>query len=150
MCCDSWGHKESDTTERLNWTELTNTHHLRPQRPTSQGEQVVCKVTTSGTSLAVQWLRILPSSAGGTGQGAKIPHGQQISKNNSSKNDHSVQLLECLSIYSGPFMVPACSYFADLARIRFHSQNQVTAFSRTESKRNPLENNLSLMWLYLQ
>ena len=22
-CCDSWGHKESDTTERLNWTELT-------------------------------------------------------------------------------------------------------------------------------
>ena len=22
MCCDSWGHKESDTTERLNCTEL--------------------------------------------------------------------------------------------------------------------------------
>ena len=22
-CCSSWGHKESDTTERLNWTELT-------------------------------------------------------------------------------------------------------------------------------
>ena len=21
-CCDSWAHKESDTTERLNWTEL--------------------------------------------------------------------------------------------------------------------------------
>ena len=21
MCCDSWGCKESDTTERLNWTE---------------------------------------------------------------------------------------------------------------------------------
>ena len=21
-CCDSWGNKESDTTERLNWTEL--------------------------------------------------------------------------------------------------------------------------------
>ena len=21
-CCDSWGHKEWDTTERLNWTEL--------------------------------------------------------------------------------------------------------------------------------
>ena len=21
-CCDSWGHNESDTTERLNWTEL--------------------------------------------------------------------------------------------------------------------------------
>ena len=23
-CWDSWGHKESDTTERLNWTELNN------------------------------------------------------------------------------------------------------------------------------
>ena len=22
LCCDSWGRKESDTTERLNWTEL--------------------------------------------------------------------------------------------------------------------------------
>ena len=22
VCCDSWGRKESDTTERLNWTEL--------------------------------------------------------------------------------------------------------------------------------
>ena len=24
MCCDSWGHKELDTTERLNLTELNN------------------------------------------------------------------------------------------------------------------------------
>ena len=24
-CCDSWGRKESDTTERLNWTELKDT-----------------------------------------------------------------------------------------------------------------------------
>ena len=24
VCCDSWGRKESDTTERLNWTELMN------------------------------------------------------------------------------------------------------------------------------
>ena len=23
-CCNSWGRKESDTTERLNWTELNN------------------------------------------------------------------------------------------------------------------------------
>ena len=23
-CCSSWGHKESDTTEQLNWTELDN------------------------------------------------------------------------------------------------------------------------------
>ena len=25
-CCDSWGHKESDTTERLNWTEFALIH----------------------------------------------------------------------------------------------------------------------------
>ena len=24
VCCSPWGHKESDTTERLNWTELIN------------------------------------------------------------------------------------------------------------------------------
>ena len=27
-CCDSWGRKESDTTERLNWTELGSVTHL--------------------------------------------------------------------------------------------------------------------------
>ena len=26
VCCDSWGLKESDTTERLNWTELCSSH----------------------------------------------------------------------------------------------------------------------------
>ena len=34
-CCDSWGHKESDTTERLNWTELNWTEprqHIKKQR----------------------------------------------------------------------------------------------------------------------
>ena len=25
-CCDTWGLKESDTTEQLNWTELKQTH----------------------------------------------------------------------------------------------------------------------------
>ena len=29
-CCDSWGHKESDTTGQLNWTELKN--HKRKYR----------------------------------------------------------------------------------------------------------------------
>ena len=27
-CCDSWGHKESDTTEQLNWTELNAVLYL--------------------------------------------------------------------------------------------------------------------------
>jgi len=26
-CCDSWGHKESDTTERLNWTDPASNRH---------------------------------------------------------------------------------------------------------------------------
>ena len=28
-CCDSWGHKESDTTERLNWNELNWTELIQ-------------------------------------------------------------------------------------------------------------------------
>ena len=28
-CCSPWGHKESDTTERLNWTELDQTGNLK-------------------------------------------------------------------------------------------------------------------------
>ena len=28
VCCDLWGRKESDTTERLNWTELKGIKHL--------------------------------------------------------------------------------------------------------------------------
>ena len=27
-CCSLWGHKESDTTERLNWTELTEPQNI--------------------------------------------------------------------------------------------------------------------------
>ena len=26
-CCDSWGHKELDTTEQLNWTDLSQASH---------------------------------------------------------------------------------------------------------------------------
>ena len=32
VCCGSWGHKESDMTERLNWTELNNS----PMSPTGK------------------------------------------------------------------------------------------------------------------
>ena len=28
VCCGSWGHKESDMTEQLNWTELNWTEHF--------------------------------------------------------------------------------------------------------------------------
>ena len=33
-CCDSWGRKESDTTEQLNWTEL---NELRASRGGNEG-----------------------------------------------------------------------------------------------------------------
>ena len=38
-CCDSWGRKESDRTERLNWTELkVKWHrHMERQRPERLG-----------------------------------------------------------------------------------------------------------------
>ena len=40
MCCGSWGRKESDTTERLNWTELnwivlSPVQNLNPWKMTS-------------------------------------------------------------------------------------------------------------------
>ena len=35
-CCDSWGHKESDTTEWLNWTELRLSQHQKLLFPLRQ------------------------------------------------------------------------------------------------------------------
>ena len=32
MCCGSWGHKEPDVTERLNWIELTNLDSILKSR----------------------------------------------------------------------------------------------------------------------
>ena len=34
-CCGSWGHKESDTTERLNWTELNWTSNSNSSKQKS-------------------------------------------------------------------------------------------------------------------
>ena len=36
-CCDSWGHKESDTTERLNCTELN-------RKIEKEGKDIPCKL----------------------------------------------------------------------------------------------------------
>ena len=45
-CCDSWGRGESDTTERLNWTELKTTAWVSSRRawrrkPPSQRSQIL-------------------------------------------------------------------------------------------------------------
>ena len=34
VCCDSWGHKESDTTEQLNWTEMKHLEQCLEQNST--------------------------------------------------------------------------------------------------------------------
>ena len=46
-CCDSWGRKESDTTERLNWTELNWTlmwrlREILHRYPFSYKENFIC------------------------------------------------------------------------------------------------------------
>ena len=56
-----------------------------------------------GTSLAVQWLRLRASTAGGTGSipgwGAKIPHttwhGQKIKKIKKKKNATGLDVIGC-------------------------------------------------------
>ena len=37
-CCSPLGHKELDTTERLNWTETWNTNQMKPASPTLQAD----------------------------------------------------------------------------------------------------------------
>ena len=46
-CCNSWGHKESDTTERLNWAELI--------RSTSDNLGLKTSIWSGGVGGAVLW-----------------------------------------------------------------------------------------------
>ena len=67
-CWDSWGRKESDTTERLNWTELIAGESatitciwLRP-KAVRGGEKFYCGIklmVTNGKSLREQYIRSL-------------------------------------------------------------------------------------------
>ena len=50
VCCSSWGHKESDTTERLNWTDpspsaLLKTKYIPGPHMTQSQVDVMSKVT---------------------------------------------------------------------------------------------------------
>jgi len=54
-CCDSWGHKESDTTERLIWSDL-----IQPWRtpfPIWKQSVVLCPVLTVASWPAYRFLR---------------------------------------------------------------------------------------------
>ena len=59
-CCDSWGRKESDTTERLNWTELMNIFmhlYLPSEHKLTEGRYFLTYVvltSTSNTALSTQ------------------------------------------------------------------------------------------------
>ena len=50
-CCGSWGHKESDTTEQLNWTELILLHYIRLYGPKGAPCPVLCLVAQSSPIL---------------------------------------------------------------------------------------------------
>ena len=59
-CCDSWGHKESDTTERLNGTELKQSDNIQPWRtpfPTWNQSVVPCPVLTVTSWPVYRFLR---------------------------------------------------------------------------------------------
>ena len=45
-CCDSWGHKESDTTERLNWTDvyLWLIHPVVRPKPMQQCKAIILQL----------------------------------------------------------------------------------------------------------
>ena len=42
MCCDSWGHKESDTTEQLNRTELKE--KLKKKKNRKVVHLIICRI----------------------------------------------------------------------------------------------------------
>ena len=41
-CCDSWGRKETDTTEQLNWTELNYTRNYFLALETMNFDNIIC------------------------------------------------------------------------------------------------------------
>ena len=70
-CCNSWGHKESDTTERLNWTEL-NWYRVSVELLLTIRYKYNIMILNEGCSLPVViWLR---SHLTTTGQGDMWVH----------------------------------------------------------------------------
>ena len=57
VCCDSWGSKESDTTERLNWAELIDHMGL----PTClSGQEFTCQYKSHRSLEFIPWFRKIP------------------------------------------------------------------------------------------
>ena len=51
-CCDSQGRKESDTTERLNWTEPNHLHSTTITSSTSTGSSLITQHDTNDPALS--------------------------------------------------------------------------------------------------
>ena len=100
-CCNSWGRKESDTTERLNWTELEEFGENQKERgdaslyipPTFQNPP--------------RWNPSWPSNAHAT---RKDPESEQLARNNPETNlntikpepaSHAAQWLAGLQVLRG-------------------------------------------------
>ena len=56
-CCDSWGRKESDMTERLNWTELNETPYTNSTQKSFPGGSEVMNLPARKETEANLWGR---------------------------------------------------------------------------------------------
>ena len=57
-CCNSWGHKESDTTERLNGTELKS--HKSDFPGGTSGKEPTCQSKRHKRHRFYPWVRTIP------------------------------------------------------------------------------------------
>jgi len=66
VCCDSWGRKESDTTERLNWTELilSSVVAVSVYVPTDIGRFIYLFLVLLGVFIAAPGLSLIAVSGG--------------------------------------------------------------------------------------
>ena len=58
-CCDSWGHRESDTTKRLNWTELSTRSPLMLHAAIQRGIISLLVYLFFSYSYCSLWIRII-------------------------------------------------------------------------------------------
>ena len=64
-CCDSWAHRELDTTEQLNWTDLTNAKRCPVVLPLGQVSQSTYGFLKTNADL----LRMVEAKKGGPDEG---------------------------------------------------------------------------------